>query len=249
METGAAQRDAGDARRAPSPAALSRASRARDRPRERWPRRRRESARRPRRPAAALCRSMPPSISIGAAALPARSSSARTSRTLDSLRGMNVWPPKPGLTDMTSTKSTSPAICFEGADRRRRIEDDARLDAERLDRVHRAVQVRQHFDVHRHHRRAGVRERLDVAVRVLDHQVHVERHPRDALERPHDRRADRDVRHEMAVHHVDVNEIGAAALDRRDRVAERREVGGEDRRRDLHAHRLTSIEIGSPGAI
>src|SRR5262249_26104056 len=49
-----------------------------------------------------LCRSMPPSISIGAR-LPARSSNARTSRTLDSLRGMNVWPPNPGLTDITST--------------------------------------------------------------------------------------------------------------------------------------------------
>ena len=32
-------------------------------------------------------------------------------------------------------------------------------------------------------------------------------------------------------------------------VAERGEVGREDRRRDLHAHRLTSSEIGSPGAI
>ena len=42
--------------------------------------------------------------------LPARSSGARTSLTLDSLRGMKVCPPKPGLTDMTSTKSTSPAI-------------------------------------------------------------------------------------------------------------------------------------------
>src|SRR4029079_5831762 len=53
--------------------------------------------------------SMPPSISTGAA-LPARSSSARTSRTLDSLRGMKVCPPNPGFTDMTRTKSTSPAI-------------------------------------------------------------------------------------------------------------------------------------------
>ena len=53
----------------------------------------------------------------------------------------------------------------------------------------------------------------------------------------------------MAVHHVDVDEVGAAALDGRDRLAEGREVGREDRRRDLHAHRLTSIEIGSPGAI
>ena len=53
----------------------------------------------------------------------------------------------------------------------------------------------------------------------------------------------------MAVHHVDVNEVGAAALRRRDRLAERGEVGRQDGRGDLHGHRLTSIEIGSPGAI
>src|SRR5262249_40810595 len=58
----------------------------------------------------AVFRSMPPSISMGAAVFPARSSAARTSRTLASLLGMKLWPPKPGLTDMTSTKSTSPAI-------------------------------------------------------------------------------------------------------------------------------------------
>ena len=53
----------------------------------------------------------------------------------------------------------------------------------------------------------------------------------------------------MAVHDVDVNQIGAAALDRGDRVAERGEIGRQDRRRDQHAHRLTSSEIGSPGPI
>ena len=53
----------------------------------------------------------------------------------------------------------------------------------------------------------------------------------------------------MAVHDVDVNQVGAARFDRGDCVAEPREVGGQDRRRDQHAHRLTSSEIGSPGAI
>ena len=44
-------------------------------------------------------------------------------------------------------------------------------------------------------------------------------------------------------------QIGAAALDRGDRVGQAREVGGEDGRGDPHAHRLTSSEIVSPGAI
>ena len=53
----------------------------------------------------------------------------------------------------------------------------------------------------------------------------------------------------MAVHHVDMNQVGAAALDGSNRVAEGGEVGREDRRRNLHGHWLTSTEIGSPGAI
>ena len=99
------------------------------------------------------------------------------------------------------------------------------------------------------YRGAGPGERFDVAIGVADHQVHVERHLGDALERRDDRRADGDVRHEVPVHDVDVDQVGAAALDGGDRVAERREIRGQNRRRDEDAHRLTSSEIGSPGAI
>ena len=53
----------------------------------------------------------------------------------------------------------------------------------------------------------------------------------------------------MAVHDVDVNQVGPAALNGRDLRAEDREIGRQDRRRDPHGHRLTSSEIGSPGAI
>ncbi len=111
------------------------------------------------------------------------------------------------------------------------------------------MQVRQHLDVNGHHRSAGRRERVEIPIRIGDHQMDVERHLRDPLDRPDDRRPDRDVRHEVTVHDVHVNEIRAAALDGGDRVAKRREVGGENRRSDQHAHRLTSSEIGSPAAI
>ncbi len=77
----------------------------------------------------------------------------------------------------------------------------------------------------------------------------VERHRGDARERADDRRTDRDVRDEMPVHDVDMNEVGAAAFDGRDRRAKGCEVGRQDRRRDLDVHRLTSMEIGSPDAI
>ena len=59
-------------------------------------------------------------------------------------------------------------------------------------------------------------ERLDVAIGLLDHQVHVERHLRDLADRPDDRRPHREVRDEVAVHDVDVNQVGAAAFGRRD---------------------------------
>ena len=68
------------------------------------------------------------------------------------------------------------------------------------------------------------------------------------LQRLHHRRADGDVGDEVAVHHVHVNQIGAAALDGGDVAPERGEVGGQNRRRDLHghsAHRLTSSDTAS----
>ena len=106
------------------------------------------------------------------------------------------------------------------------------------------MQVRQHFDVHRHHVGAGVDERLDVAV-GLRRSSGARRAARVAtrLQRAHDRRPDRDVRHEVAVHDVDVNQVGAAALDRGDVAAEVREVRGQR----IDGARRTAI-IGSPRA-
>ena len=47
-----------------------------------------------------------------------------------------------------------------------------------LDEVHRAVQVGQDLECTAMLSRTGVDERLDIAIRVLDHQVHVERQSR-----------------------------------------------------------------------
>ena len=49
-------------------------------------------------------------------------------------------------------------------------------------------------------------------------------------ERLHHPRADGDVGDEMAVHHVDVDPVGAGLVDRADLLAEPGEVGGQDRR-------------------
>ena len=155
---------------------------------------------------------------------------------------MNTCPPKPGFTDITSTKSTSARDLLEGRHRRRWIEHDAGLRTELLDLRHRAMQMRQHLDVDRHHVGAGVDERLEVAIGLHDHQVHVERQRRGLAQRFHDRHADGDVRHEVSVHHVDVNLIGAAA--RRGRDFARRGSRSPRQNRRARAESVT----GSPRA-
>jgi hypothetical protein len=59
-------------------------------------------------------------------------------------------------------------------------------------------------------------------------------------------RTDREVRDEVTVHDVDMDQIGATGFGRSDRRPKRREVCGENRRRDSQTHRLTSSEIASP---
>src|SRR4051812_46262371 len=105
------------------------------------------------------------------------------------------------------------------------------------------MQVRHRFDVYRDHRRPGVNESPDIAVRLLNHQVHVEWPRGDSLDGSHDGNADGNVRHEMTVHDVDMDQIGTAPFGGADIASKRSEVGGENRRRDLNrGHRLTSIE-------
>src|SRR6185295_6919885 len=109
--------------------------------------------------------------------------------------------------------------------------------------------MRNGFDVHRHHAGTGGDEVVDEAIGIVDHQVHVERAGGDALDGANDDRTDRDRRHEVSVHHINVNEIGAAALGGGDVTAQSGEVGGEDGGRDLDVpHGLTSSETVSLGA-
>ena len=60
-----------------------------------------------------------------------------------------------------------------------------------------------------------------------------------------DGRADRQVRHEVAIHDVHVNEVGASLLGRRESVGEAGEVRGKDRGRDPDAHRLPGARPGA----
>src|SRR5699024_7117095 len=68
-------------------------------------------------------------------------------------------------------------------------------------------------------------------VRVLDHEVGVQRDGRDRPDPLDDRRPEREVGHEVVVHDVDVRHVRGA--DAREFTGEVREVGGQDARIDV----------------
>ncbi len=79
---------------------------------------------------------------------------------------------------------------------------------------------------------ASFGEGLDEGIARRDHQMHVEDLLRVWAERRDDVGADGDVRHEMPVHHVDMDPVGARLVDRAHLLAEPREIGRQDRRGD-----------------
>ena len=99
------------------------------------------------------------------------------------------------------------------------------------------------------HRSARHREALDVPFGLDDHEMHVERHCGDSLEGTHHRNPDGQIWDKAAIHHVDVNKICSSTFDCGNLVGEVSEVSRKDGGGDPEAHRLTSSEIASPGAI
>ena len=75
---------------------------------------------------------------------------------------------------------------------------------------------------------ARVGEWLNKPLRLDDHEVHVERQRGAPAHRLDDLRAEREIRHELAIHDVDVNPVGAAGLAHRDLVAQASEVGAQN---------------------
>ena len=92
------------------------------------------------------------------------------------------------------------------------------------------MEVYRALDVNQEGRRAGLCEGLHISLGVLDHQVRFQRELRDTLEGPNDQRSNRDVRNEVAIHHIDMDPIGTRRLRLLDLLAKARKVGREDRR-------------------
>ena len=76
---------------------------------------------------------------------------------------------------------------------------------------------------------AGAREGLEVALRLDDHQMDVERLGGRLANRRDDQGAEADVGDEAAVHDVDVDPVGAGRVDGTHLFGEATDVGGEDR--------------------
>src|SRR3954470_13357850 len=92
--------------------------------------------------------------------------------------------------------------------------------------------MRCYFGVDGEPRRAGGGEIVEVALRLQDHHVHVERQRRRAAQGLDDLRAEGEVRHEPAVHDVHVNPIRSCLLEHRHLVGEPAEVRAQDGRGD-----------------
>ena len=76
------------------------------------------------------------------------------------------------------------------------------------------------------------REIGDDAVDRLHHEVDVDRHRGVRLDRRADERSDGEVRNVMVVHHVEVQEVGARGDHLAHFLAQAREIGGQERRRN-----------------
>ena len=89
-------------------------------------------------------------------------------------------------------------------------------------------------------------ECFEVARGLRNHQMRIERQPGYLAHRFQHRHADREVRHEMPVHHVEMNQVGAGLFDPANLFAQAREVGGQNRRRNFVLFSGSSPKVGAP---
>ena len=92
--------------------------------------------------------------------------------------------------------------------------------------------MRTGLDMHGNDVGARLGEGFEIRIARRDHQVHVERFFGVRPDRFDDVGPDGNIGHEMAVHDVDMDPVGAGGVDRVDFVAQFCEIGGEDRGRN-----------------
>jgi len=75
---------------------------------------------------------------------------------------------------------------------------------------------------------ASLGEGLDIGVDGIDHQMNVENPVGMRTQRFHHARPEGDVGHEVSIHHIEMNPVGAGGGDIAHFLAEPGEIGGED---------------------
>src|SRR5438132_402549 len=95
--------------------------------------------------------------------------------------------------------------------------------------------------------RPGIRERRNVFVGIGDHQMNIQRKLCCILYRSNNRRTEGDVRDEMTIHHIHMNQMCTRLFDLSNVFTERSKIGRQDGRRDANAHWLTSRRMTSDG--
>jgi hypothetical protein len=106
---------------------------------------------------------------------------------------------------------------IEGVDRCGRVYDYSGLASVRCDQMKGAIEMDAGFLVDGDPISAGFGKCRYKFVRPINHEMAIERNFRDFAKRGYDRRPDRDIRDEVAIHHVHV-EDGRSAVDRRLRL-------------------------------
>ena len=97
----------------------------------------------------------------------------------------------------------------------------------------------------RHEQRigAGPGKNIEIAFRLDNHQVYIERLLRVASDRFDNHRSERDIRHEAAVHDVNMDPVGASRIDGTDLLGKMPEIRRQDRR--CNNNRLQNfLELG-----
>lgn len=142
-------------------------------------------------------------------------------------RGDELLPAKAGVDGHHQQQVDVVEHVADGVQGRCGVERKARARAEVADVPQGALQVRRALGVHGEERRARADEGLGVAVRVLNHEVDVQRQGTDRVHGADHVRAKGDVGNEPAVHDVHVQEIGPGGLHAAGLLAHAGKVRGE----------------------
>lgn len=118
---------------------------------------------------------------------------------------------------------------LDGAQRRRRIDRHADLLAEIADGLQRPVQMRSGFGMDGDAVTAGLSEGFEIVIDRRDHQMAIEGRVRVGTQRLDDVGTEGNVRHEMPVHYIKVDPVGAGGGDVAHLLAEPGEIRREDR--------------------